>query len=314
MPTVTDVCGPPANASAVCRLTYDVTGKPELARLAEVVIAKPLEIVLVVAAAILANRLVHRAIRRSLLRLQRDQAVRDEGGADDDVRARRRVQRATTIGALLRSMATFAIWSLAVLTVLGELGLNLGPLIAGAGIVGVAVGFGAQNLVKDFLSGIFMLIEDQFGVGDVIDVGDATGTVESVSLRTTRVRSVDGTVWYVPNGAINRVGNKSQQWSRVVLDIAVAYATELDEAVGAIRRAALDVWREQEIGRCMLEEPEILGVEDVGADGVVIRLVVKTAPVEQWRVARALRAAIKASFDAAGIKAPVPQRVVTTLD
>ena len=150
----------------------------------------------------------------------------------------RRAQRAETIGAVLRSVVAIVIWSIAVLTVLETLGVNLAPLIAGAGIVGVALGFGAQSLVRDFLSGIFMLIEDQFGVGDVIDTGVATGTVEGVSLRTTRLRDVDGVVWHVPNGDILRVGNKSQQWARAVVDVAVAYDADTGAATEVIREVA----------------------------------------------------------------------------
>ena len=131
---------------------------------------------------------------------------------------------------MLRSLGTAIIWTFAVIYVLNDLGFNLGPLLAGAGIVGVALGFGSQSLVKDFLSGMFMLIEDQYGVGDIIDVGEAAGVVEEVTLRTTRLRDVNGTVWHVPNGQIVRVGNRSQQWARAVLDIAVAHKTDVAAA------------------------------------------------------------------------------------
>ena len=141
----------------------------------------------------------------------------------------RRVQRAETVGALLASVASFGIWTLAALMALGTLGLDLGPLIAGAGIVGVAIGFGSQNLVRDFISGIFMLMEDQYGVGDVVDAGPATGTVEGVGLRTTRLRDVNGTLWHIPNGEIRRVGNRSQGWARALVDVEVAYSTDLDD-------------------------------------------------------------------------------------
>src|SRR5215204_1508501 len=154
----------------------------------------------------------------------------------------RRVQRAETVGALLKSMASFGIWTLAGLMALGTLGLDLGPLIAGAGIVGVAVGFGSQNLVRDFISGIFMLMEDQYGVGDVVDAGPATGTVEGVGLRTTRLRDVNGTLWHIPNGEIRRVGNRSQGWARALVDVEVAYSTDLDDATRTIEQVAHDLY------------------------------------------------------------------------
>src|SRR6185369_98079 len=142
----------------------------------------------------------------------------------------------------------------AIFMILGEVGIDLGPLLAGAGIIGVAIGFGSQSLVKDFLSGIFILVEDQFGVGDTVDLGEAVGVVEVVSLRTTRLRSVDGTVWHVPNGEIRRVGNKSQHWSRALLDIQVAYTTDLERAQQVINDVAHAVWHED---KHVLEEPEV---------------------------------------------------------
>jgi small conductance mechanosensitive channel len=194
-------------------------------------------------------------------------------------------------------------------TILGELGVDLGPLIAGAGIAGVALGFGAQSLVKDFLSGMFMLIEDQFGVGDVIDAGDAVGTVEAVSLRTTRIRSVDGTLWHVPNGTIARVGNKSQEWSRALLDVEVAYGVDLERAQEVIKAAADSIWKDDLWSTSVIEEPEVWGVEKLGTTGVAIRLVVKTKPADQWKVLRALRQRITQAFAEAGIATPTAQAV-----
>ena len=167
--------------------------------------------------------------------------------------------------------------------ILGELGVNLGPLIAGAGIAGVALGFGAQSLVKDFLSGIFMLVEDQYGVGDVIDVGEATGTVEAVTLRTTRIRDVEGTVWHVPNGEIDRVGNKSQQWARALLDVEVAYGTDIDEAQRVIKSVADGVAQDPEWSRPHPRGARGVGRRGAGADGIAIRLVVKTRPASSSR-------------------------------
>jgi small conductance mechanosensitive channel len=211
----------------------------------------------------------------------------------------------------MASVTGVVIWAIAGLMALDKLGFNLGPLLAGAGVLGIAIGFGSQTLVRDFLSGIFMLVEDQFGVGDVINVGEASGVVEALSLRTTRLRSVDGTLWHVPNGEIRRVGNMSQEWSRALLDIEVAYATDLAWAQDIIKATADEMWRADEVfGPSILEEPEVWGVESLGANGIVIRLVVKTVPLDQWKVMRALRQRIKAAFDAEGIEIPFPQQTV----
>jgi small conductance mechanosensitive channel len=219
----------------------------------------------------------------------------------------RRVQRAETVGALLKSVASFGIWTLAGLMALGTLGLDLGPLIAGAGIVGVAVGFGSQNLVRDFISGIFMLMEDQYGVGDVVDAGPATGTVEGVGLRTTRLRDVNGTLWHIPNGEIRRVGNRSQGWARALVDVEVAYSTDLDDATRTIERVAHDLYADPHWAPRILETPEVWGVEELGPDGIRVRLVAKTRPLEQWKVARELRARLKVAFDQAGIEVSAPK-------
>jgi small conductance mechanosensitive channel len=216
-------------------------------------------------------------------------------------------QRVDSLGSVLRSITSFVIFIIAGFMLLGEFGINLGPLIAGAGIVGVAVGFGSQTLVKDFLSGLFILIEDQFGVGDVVDLDGTMGTVVGVSLRTTRVRSIDGTLWHVPNGEISRVGNTSQHWSRALLDIDVAYDTNLDLAQDTIREAAIAQWNEDE---GILEEPAVWGVQELGPNAVTIRLVVKTTPAEQFRIQRELRRRIKDRFDEQGIEIPFPQQMV----
>ncbi|MGI8537833.1 MAG: mechanosensitive ion channel family protein [Mycobacteriales bacterium] len=275
--------------------------------------AATLRVALVVLVAVVLRALVHRAIARVVRRAIASptvpetirQRLIDQAPA---IAAERRRQRSETVGSVLRSIASVTIYGIAFTTVLGELGVDLGPIIASAGILGLAVGFGAQNLVKDFLTGIFMILEDQYGVGDAIDVGEASGIVEAVGLRTTRLRSVDGIVWHVRNGEIVRVGNMSQGWSRALLDISVAYETDLDAATACIKSVANAVWKNDKIGGSILEEPEVWGVEDLGIDGIAIRLVVKTAPLEQWKVSRQLRRRLKDAFDAAGIEIPFPQR------
>jgi small-conductance mechanosensitive channel len=202
------------------------------------------------------------------------------------------------------------VWTIGVIMAMAAFDVNLGPLIASAGIVGVALGFGAQALVRDFLTGLFMLAEDQFGIGDVIDVGEAEGVVEEISLRTTSLRGIDGTLWHVPNGEIHRVGNMSQDWARALLDVGVAYDADVDRAVEVIRDVGTALAGDPDYDQVVLEPPEILGVQDLAADAVLIRLWVKTLPGEQWGVARELRRRIKHALDDADISIPFPQRTV----
>jgi small conductance mechanosensitive channel len=220
----------------------------------------------------------------------------------------RRRQRAETIGSVLRSVASLVVFSVAGAMVLSELSFDLGPVLASAGIVGVAVGFGAQNLIKDFLNGMFMILEDQYGVGDVIDAGEATGTVEAVGLRTTRLRDVAGTVWHIRNGEILRVGNKSQGWARAVVDLPVSLDTDIARVRDVVQAAADEMHADEEWADKLIEQPEVWGLEDLGSAGLVIRLAVKTVPLEQWAVSRELRQRVKAAFDREGILIAVPQQ------
>jgi len=222
----------------------------------------------------------------------------------------RRKQRVRALGSVLRSAASITIFSIAGVVILGDLGINLAPLLASAGVVGIAVGFGAQNLVRDYLAGIFMLVEDQYGVGDVITVGDATGTVESVTLRVTRLRSVNGIVWHVRNGAIETVGNESQGWARAVLDFPVPYTSDLITIRALLTDIADEMWNEPKWRAVMIEKPEVWGAQEVDMtppSTVAMRVVVKTAPLRQWEVEREMRARVKTALDAAGI---TPSRAV----
>jgi moderate conductance mechanosensitive channel len=279
----------------------------------------PAKALLILTAAWVANRLLRRAIRRLVASMTEDgglAALRAPTALarTGEMPSLRRVQRAETVGALLKSVASVGIWTLAVLMALGTLGVDLGPLIAGAGIVGVAVGFGSQNLVRDFISGIFMLMEDQYGVGDVVDAGPATGTVEGVGLRTTRLRDVSGTLWHIPNGEIRRVGNRSQGWARALVDVEVAYSTDLDDATRAIERVAHELSVDERWAAKLLEQPEVWGVEELGPDGIRVRLVAKTRPLEQWKVARELRARLKVAFDQAGIEVSAQKALTSSGD
>ena len=214
------------------------------------------------------------------------------------------------MGDLLKSVITGVLVAMFGTMILSQLGVNIAPIIASAGIIGIALGFGAQSLVKDFLSGVFMIFEDQYGVGDVVDVGEAVGTVEAVTLRVTRLRDIEGTVWYVPNGEILRVGNKSQNWSRAVIDVGVGYDEDLARVQRVLREVAHDLWEDEEFREVIIEEPEVTGVEALTADAITLRVMVKTAPLEQWAIGRELRQRIKARFDHEDIEIPFPQRVV----
>ena len=223
----------------------------------------------------------------------------------------RRVQRAKTMGTLLKSIVSGIIAAIVVTMMLSEVGLDIGPIIASAGIVGVALGFGSQTLVKDYLSGIFMIFEDQFGVGDVVDMGEGlTGTIEAVSLRVTRLRDTNGTVWYVRNGELYRVGNMSQNWARAVLDVQVSAREDITQVRSVLGDVIHDLWDDDDYDGVVIEEPEIWGIEAITPDAITFRVTLKTAPMEQWRVARLLRERIKSRFDHEGIQAPYPTSYV----
>ncbi|MCU1692143.1 MAG: MscS Mechanosensitive ion channel [Frankiales bacterium] len=283
-----------------------------------------LRILLIVVLAVVVRALLHRLVARTVrgavdgrtpvvLRPLADRLADRLGVESGPLLTERRRQRAETLGSVLRSTGSAVVLVVAGAMVLSELGLDLGPVLASAGIVGVALGFGAQTLVKDVLTGTFLILEDQFGVGDVVDLGEASGTVEAVGLRTTRCRSVDGTVWYVRNGEVLRVGNMSQAWSRALIDLPVSWTSDVSAVRTLVKQVADDLWRDPEWQERVLEEPEVWGVESLSADGVVLRLVVKTVPLAQWDVQRELRERLKAAFDAAGVSIAVPQRQVQTL-
>jgi small-conductance mechanosensitive channel len=316
-PADTVGCWVPASDDALCQTVHSWTGNEWVASAADWLIAKPLNVLLLLILAWVVRWVIHRFIDRLMKRAGqgaipgiinrgRSRQVVDRSS----VAAERRQQRTATMGSLLKSITTGILFGIVAIMIVDVLGYNIAPLIASAGILGLALGFGAQSLVTDFLSGVFMILEDQYGVGDVVDVGDAIGDVEAVGLRVTRIRDIDGTVWYVRNGNIARVGNMSQNWARTVLDVCVGYDEDLDRVREILGEVARQLWNEEKGKKDILEEPEVWGVQDLAADGVVVRLVLKTAPMQQWTVARELRERIKDRFDAEGIEMPLPQRVV----
>jgi small-conductance mechanosensitive channel len=298
------------SARELCQWMYQKTGQTWLAEGSYLFLVKPLRVLLIVGLAILARALIHRTVNRvvrsttnnaspTLLRPLREKVPGTLRDVSITLPERRR-QRAEALGSVLRSAASAAIFVIALMLVLSELGIDLAPLLASAGIVGLAIGFGAQNLVKDFVTGVFMLLEDQYGVGDVVDVGQASGTVEAVGLRITTIRDSQGVVWYLRNGEITRVGNKSQGWGQVIVDIPVGFAG-VREATEILRTAAAVLADDPQWGEDLIEPPEVLGVEQITADGAVLRTTVKTTSESQWRVGRELRRCLTEALDKAGI-------------
>jgi small conductance mechanosensitive channel len=302
------------DSTSLCAKVYDVVHSSWLATNAEAFIATPTRILLVVLVAVVARLLINRAIRRltrttagavpAVLRPLRSKA--GSGPLEVAQLSARRTQRAEAIGSVLRSFSSFVILGIAVVLVLGQLGIDLAPIVASAGVVGVALGFGAQNLVKDFIAGIGIILEDQYGVGDVVDLGEASGTVEAVGLRTTRLRDAHGVVWYARNGEIQRVGNKSQGFAQVVIDMPVAHDTDLERCRAVMQDVADEMHAEEAWREVLLSAPESLGAEDVTAHGVVMRVQVRTTSDAQWRAGRELRMRLAERFAAEGIRTPSP--------
>ncbi|USQ75460.1 mechanosensitive ion channel family protein [Ornithinimicrobium cryptoxanthini] len=266
----------------------------------------PVLVLVTIVMAVIARWLAHRAIKgvvdNAVERAEQNRTSSAERLLGVD--AERRRQRALTMGSLLRSVATFVIATIAILTVMSLIGLPLGPLLASAGVGGVALGFGAQSLVKDFLSGIFMIVEDQYGVGDRIDTGEAVGTVEEVTLRVTRLRDASGVVWFVRNGEIVRIGNQSQGWAMATIDLQVAATEDPARVIPVVERVVAEVYADPAWAPKFVEEPSVAGIESVASGAMTIRVFAKCLPGEQWGVPRRIRERAKAAFDAEKIRMP----------
>jgi small conductance mechanosensitive channel len=286
---------------------YDLLRKLGLsdfgARTGEFLLVRPLKIVLILVVATILGRMAARAVRRFIRSGYHRAPVRPQTA--------RASQRAETIGEVAASVVRGFAFGVGLLMILDQLGVDLAPIIAGAGIAGLAIGFGAQSLVKDIITGLFIIIEDQYGVGDVVTLGTATGTVEDVTLRVTRLRATDGTVWFVPNGEIRQVGNSSMEWSRALIDVLVAYEADVQVASAAILEEANAVAGDAAWSDAVLEPPELWGVQAMDKDGITIRLVVKTAPRQQYAVARELRGRISRRLQQEGVRGPGQTVVVT---
>jgi small conductance mechanosensitive channel len=223
-----------------------------------------------------------------------------------------REKRARTAASLIRTVGTTLVVIVAVMMAFREIGLDITPLIAGAGVAGLAIGFGAQSLIKDIIAGFFILLEDQFHVGDVIQAAGVSGQVEQMTLRMTIIRDLQGTVHFIPNGEIKVVSNLTKEWSRAVLEIGVSYEEDVDRVIALLSEIGRSLAEDESFGKLVLEPPQVLGVEALTDSQVTIRMLTKAVPFKQWEVARELRRRIKTRFDREGIRTPYPHRVIIT--
>ena len=228
----------------------------------------------------------------------------------DPLQAAEAKKRAHTLGKILRHALLFTLSFVAILMILGELGIQVGPLLATAGIGALAIGFGAQSLVKDVINGFFIILENQYRIGDAIEVTGVSGLVESVSLRKTVLRDLEGKVHTIPNGEIKIVSNLSKEWSRSVLDVSISYHEDVDRVIDLLTQIGKELEAEEPFKSILLGPLQILGVERFGEMGLVIRMMVKTAPLKQWEVGRELRRKIKKRFDEKGIQTSLPHQVL----
>ena len=266
-------------------------------------LAISLRVLLILVIAGILRMVVRRAITKLIDRMNRTaQAVDGTAIGGLLVNNERRRQRSQAIGSVLRSVASFIIMGTAALMVLGAFEINLAPLLASAGVAGVAIGFGARNLVTDFLSGVFMILEDQYGVGDTIDAGVASGEVIEVGLRVTKLRGDNGEIWYVRNGEVKRIGNLSQGWATAGVDVTVRASEDLDKVKRVLGEVAEKMSKEEPWNELLWSPIEVLGLDSVLLDSMVVRVSAKTMPGKSLTVERELRWRIKRAFDAADIR------------
>jgi small conductance mechanosensitive channel len=295
-----------ADTGSWCAQIYRLTDSDFLARSADTFFAATSRILFILLLAMVARWLLHRLINRVVAGATSNPVTKLMNRSAAAAAADRSGQRARTLGSVLRSLCSAVVGIIAAIMVLGEFGVDLAPILASAGIVGIAVGFGAQNLVKDFLSGMFMLLEDQYGVGDIVDVGQASGTVETVGLRITTLRDVNGTLWYVRNGEVLRVGNKSQGFAVAVVDVPVAHGTDAAEASETATRVAQERVEQPDLAEDVLEPVQTLGIESVTAEKLTLRLTVRVQPGKQFAVQRALNAALSSALGYTPTHIPPP--------
>jgi small conductance mechanosensitive channel len=293
-----------ANDDYGCELVNKLGLTGFWARTVQFGLDRPLKIIIVIVVAAVLARVFGRLARRAVETMAGITPVRRASARAD--------QRARTLAAVTGSVVRIVVWTTAALTILGILGISLGPLIAGASIVGVAVAFGAQALVRDFLSGFFILVEDQYGVGDKVNVGGAKGTVEDVTLRVTRMRADDGAVWFVPNGEIRKVANATMGWQRALIEVLLTLDADVDRALTVMAEECDAMANDPAWAEEIVDRPQVLGVEAMSADGLTIRITARTVPQKQDAFARALRGRIASRLRAEGIDLAKPP--ATTAD
>ncbi|MGI9577254.1 MAG: mechanosensitive ion channel family protein [Microthrixaceae bacterium] len=300
---VTEVDLTCSSQGPVCEVLYEVTGNERLSSLMSFLLGAPLKIAIIVAGALILNRISRKAVGRITKRL--GTVTAEHGDAVVTGRSVERAkERADTIGSLLRSVSAAAILVGASLMILNVFGISAIPAIASAGVLGLAIGFGAQSVVEDLLRGVFMLAEDQFGVGDRIDIGVVNGTVQRVTLRTVVVRDAEGTLWHVPNSEIDRVANENQQSSRASVVIGVSYEADIAEAIDVLQVAAREAADDTDWSGKVTQPPEVQGVQELGDDAVQIRVVSWVTAGERRRFERHLRLRLKEALDDAAIEMP----------
>lgn len=256
-------------------------------------------IILIVICAWVVRKVLKSAINRFEKRLQQEGIVPSE-----------REKRAKTLSGIISTTVTVVIYLAAAMMIITECGVNIGPLLAGAGIAGVAIGFGAQSLVKDVISGFFLLMENQIRVGDVANIAGIGGLVEAINLRTTRLRDLEGRVHIIPNGSIEVATNFTRDWSRALVDIGVAYKEDVDNVINVLKEVGEEMRNDTAFSEVILEPMTVLGLDSFGDSSVNIRLFFKTLPIKQWDVAREFRKRVKKAFDAKGIEIPFPHRTI----
>ena len=290
-----DACG--TDPGWVCRKVLDATGQVWIAELSDWLVTRPARVFLILLAAWIANRLVGRSIRKIGARIAANPRTR----GDRLLNLERARQRADTLSSALRGIASVVIYTIALFAILDVLAIDVTGLVASAGFIGAGLAFGAQSVVRDFLAGLYIISEDQFGVGDQIDAGEAKGVVESVTLRATHIRDINGTLWHVSNGELRVVGNLSQQWARTILDLEVPYDADLDAAARVLKEVAEAVRAEELEHATILDPPQVWGVQEFRREGVVIRLGVKVRPGQQFATAREIRGRLKPALEEAGV-------------
>ena len=258
-------------------------------------------VMLILIISFVVQRIASKAITQTL----KLATVRDKGEEKEEFQ-----QRVHTLASVFATTVGLGIWGITGFIILSELGINIAPLLTGAGIAGLAVGFGAQNFVRDIIAGVFIILENQYSTGDVVKIAGTSGLVEKVSLHNTVLRDLDGVVHHIPNGEITVASNYTQEYSKVNLNIEVSYETNLDKAIEVLNGVGKDLAKDKEFGPMIKEAPSVLRVDKLGESGIEIKVVGVTKPIKQWDVMGELRKRIKEAFDKEGIEIPYPHRTI----